>query len=229
MKYPNCAEELAEGKSFCSGCGNKVETGQSSTNPRHCGDCGAVLDDGKEFCGECGVKVSVSNDKPRTSSPENPSQPATTPSADNKSIKEFKFYRLGYKGRGGLGGPTGMKNFCTIATVGQSTLKLLVCRGFTLGGDPVKPQVKEFAYSEINSIHLKKKTSLSWLANAVVCGAFGVMFPPLFIGVLVSFFQMFGRKVTINLKCEDSFVIVTESTKEADEFVGLVVNQLKKI
>lgn len=228
MKCKHCSEELLDAKSFCSGCGSKVETEEASVKQKHCVDCGAVLDVGKDFCGECGSKVCATGGESRTSNPQNPPQPVNTESLANEVIKEFKFYRLGYKGRLGQGGYMGMKNYCTIATVGQSTLKLLVCRGFTVGKEPVKPQIKELTYSEISFINLKKKISYGWLVIGIFSGSLGIVNPLYFIITILSVFQMFGRKVTIKLRYEDPFVILTESTKEADEFVKMVVNELKK-
>ncbi len=59
MKCPNCDQELTEGKSFCSGCGKKVEVTSKipEVKPKHCMDCGAVLDAGKKFCASCGASI----------------------------------------------------------------------------------------------------------------------------------------------------------------------------
>lgn len=215
-----CSEELADGKGFCSGCGSKVEVTAEAIieKPKHCVECGSLIDVGKDFCGECGANSNQTD--------ESYQKPDIT--SAQTEIKKYKFYRLGYRGRLGLGGAFGMKNYCTVSTIYSTTLKLLVCRGFTVGGDPLKPQVKEVSYSEINSVNIKKKISYAWLTNAIFCGGLGFLNPLFFIGSALSIFNMFGRKVTINLKYEDTFVILTDSTTEADEFVGLVVNELKK-
>lgn len=225
MRCQHCSEELVEGKRFCSSCGQKVETEELSTKPRHCGDCGAVLDVGKDFCGECGGKVS--GGASRLSSPEKPPQQVKTESQDNEVIKEFKFYRLGYRGRGGLGGPFGMKNFCTFATVMTSLLRLSVCRTTTLAGDPVKPVVREYRYEDIDSIELKKKISFDWVFYTTFCTVGGFANPIFFLFAFVAFFNIFGRKVTIKPKYGKIFVIKAEG-KDAEEFVELVVNELRK-
>lgn len=224
-----CSEELREGKSYCSACGGKVEEKREvqELKMKHCMDCGAVLDVGKDFCGECGAKVIPvqKNAKTTHSSCGSDTQTTTARNLGSETIKTYKFYRLGYKGRRAFGG---MKKYCTIANIMPSALEFVVCRSFTVGGDPVKPQVKEVEFDDIISIHIKKRMSYSWLANGMLCTGLGFVNPLFFIAVALSMFHLFGRKITVNLKYEDPFVIETESTTEADEFVELVIHQLKK-
>lgn len=58
-----CGKEVAPDKKFCSGCGQAVETTDSSpvmaavSQATNCVKCGAELTPGRQFCKKCGQKV----------------------------------------------------------------------------------------------------------------------------------------------------------------------------
>lgn len=53
-----CGESLSEGAKFCSNCGTKIVTIESTEKKnKFCSECGAAIKSDAKFCGECGAKV----------------------------------------------------------------------------------------------------------------------------------------------------------------------------
>ena len=65
VSCPKCGKALKPGAKFCSGCGtNLAEFSDEEEKPTVCPNCGAELDEDATFCDQCGKSVKSLEDCP---------------------------------------------------------------------------------------------------------------------------------------------------------------------
>lgn len=209
MKCVHCSEEIEDGKKFCGGCGEKVLEMECKKD-NFCAECGTKLEDGKDFCGECGWKKG-------TASIVKPDSGMTNQG------KEFRF-----KGFLRRKNPAGKGAVDTTVQVNQNGLFLRksICRNRRL---PRKITEKEVDFKEIQSVNVEFTTSFGYLfmlfamvALLCLCGQIYTI-----IFVFFGMNECRGETITLNLKYEDPYYISSRG-KKSEEFVKMVVNELRK-